>query len=306
METESCLGIDSWLCYFLGFQLKNICRHSSKEDSKVLNSAQVANCKFSVSVGSQRPHVFDITTDKKTFYVQCDSEVMMNHWLGVLNDAQFHFRQLAAEAEAASIQAAAPTMIGIGLVLKANIDDGLFSIEDIIVGGPADKSQKFQAGDFIIEVDGNDTSYQSFDTVLGWIRGELGTFVTIVLARVSDFEVMERTATPDNPFGEASDVFSIDLRRDVVKKIDIYSHYSSAGGAVSPAAPTFAPKHPPAVAPKPEPPAVSARVPGRASVAAPQSFVFEGILGKSKGTGMMGMMGYQDRYFTVDSSHITW
>ncbi len=284
----------------------NFCRHSSKEDNKVLNSAQVVDCKFSVSVGSKRPHVFDITTDKKTFYVQCDSEVMMNHWLGVLNDAQFHFRQLAAEAEAAAIQASAPTMIGIGLVLKANIDAGLFSIEDIIDGGPADKSQKFQAGDFIIEVDGNDTSFQSFDTVLGWIRGELGTFVTIVLARVSDFEVMERTATPDNPFGDASEVLSIDLRRDVVKKIDIYSHYPSAGAAVSPAAPTFAPKHPPAVAPKPEAPAVPARAPGRASVAAPQSFVFEGILGKSKGTGMMGMMGYQDRYFTVDSSHITW
>jgi hypothetical protein len=286
-------------------------RHSSKEDSKVLNSAQVANCEFSVSVGSKRPHVFDITTEKKTFYVQCDSDVMLNHWLGVLNDAQFYFRQQAAEAEAVAVRAAAPTMIGIGLVLKASTDTGLFTIEDIVQGGPADKSQKFQAGDFIVEVDGHDTYNQSFDDVLGWIRGELGTFLTMVLARVFDFDVMQRTASPENPFGDAADVFSIELRRDVVKKVDIYSHYPNA--VVSPPlAATSAFRPAPPVASKPEPAAaaapVSARpsVAARASVAAPTSFVFEGCLGKSKGTGLMGMIGYQDRYFTVDANHITW
>ncbi len=233
---------------------------------------------------------------------------MMNHWLGVLNDAQFYYRQQAAEAEAAAISAAAPTMIGIGLVLKANVDDGLFSVEDVIEGGPADKSQKFQSGDFIVEVDGHDTFQQSFETVLGWIRGEQGTFVTMVLARVSDFEVMQRTATEDNPFGDAADIFSIDLRRDVVKKVDIYSHYSNSGSAPSPAASSSAPKQTPPLPPKPESSAVAALVSKRASVQAGvmPSFVFEGCLGKSKGTGMMGMIGYQDRYFTVDASHMTW
>jgi hypothetical protein len=35
-------------------------------------------------------------------------------------------------------------------------------------------------------------------------------------------------------------------------------------------------------------------------------FLFEGSLGKSKGTGMMGMIGYQNRYFTLDASFLRW
>jgi hypothetical protein len=295
-----------------------MCRHSSKEDSKVLNSAQVADCKFSVSVGSKRPHVFDITTDKKTFYVQCDSEMMMNHWLGVLNDAQFHFRQQAAEAEAASARAAAPTMIGIGVVLKAQPGNGVFTIEKVIEGGPADKSQKFLVGDFVVEVEGNLTVGVDFDTVLSWIRGELGTFVTVVVARVTDFEVMERTATDDNPFGEGADIISIELKRDVVKKIDIYGEMGkdvvaalSLFGAMGMGPETFMPTSKPAPPPLPSKAKrgsmVAETVFGGAAAATPANvFVFQGMLGKSKGSGLMGMMGYQDRYFTLDAGHLTW
>jgi hypothetical protein len=35
-------------------------------------------------------------------------------------------------------------------------------------------------------------------------------------------------------------------------------------------------------------------------------FLFEGSLGKSKGTGMMGMIGYKIRYFTLDASFLRW
>jgi hypothetical protein len=306
LKMESYLGM---LCIFSRYhvdQFTPVHRHTSKEDTKVLNSALVADCKFSVSVGSKRPHVFDITTDKKTFYVQCDSELMMNHWLGVLNDAQFHFRQQAAEAEAAAIQAAAPTMIGIGIVLKSDASSGLFSVERLVEGGPADKSQKFQIGDFVVEVDGHDTSRESFDTVLSWIRGELGTFVTIVVARCIDLELMQSTATPDNPFGDSADVISIELRRDIVKKVDIYSHYPSDPSAAVPAT-AVAPRQAPPVSAKPDLAAAEQApfAPPRSSLAGP-SFVFEGSLGKSKGTGLLGMMGYQDRYFTLDSNHLTW
>ena len=307
LNMESYLGNFCTSCRLVFMAINSYtCRHTSKEDAKVLNSALVADCKFSVSVGSKRPHVFDITTDKKTFYVQCDSEVMMNHWLGVLNDAQFHFRQQAAEAEAAAMQAAAPTMIGIGVVLKADAANGLFSVERLVEGGPADKSQKFQIGDFVVEVDGHDTSGESFDTVLSWIRGELGTFVTIVVARCTDLELMEQTATPDNPFGDSADCISIELRRDVVKKIDIYSQYSSDPAPAAPAGAPVALKSAPSVHAKPDPGAAGpAQASHRLTVSAP-SFVFEGSLGKSKGTGLMGMMGYQDRYFTLDSTHLTW
>ena len=39
---------------------------------------------------------------------------------------------------------------------------------------------------------------------------------------------------------------------------------------------------------------------------ASRAFLFEGTLGKSKGTGMVGMMGYQERYFTLDASSLKW
>ncbi len=34
--------------------------------------------------------------------------------------------------------------------------------------------------------------------------------------------------------------------------------------------------------------------------------LFQGTLGKSKGTGMMAMMGFQERYFTLDASCLRW
>jgi hypothetical protein len=164
---------------------------------------------------------------------------MMSHWLDVLNNAQFHFRTQAAEAEAAALHGAAPTMIGIGVVLKAISLSGLFTVENVVEGGPADKSQKFQIGDYLVEVDGHDTYQSEFDTVLGWIRGELGTFVSIVVARVTDEGLMQRTATSEDPYGDAAEILSIGLRRDIVNKIDIYAQFPTASG------PATAPKQAP-------------------------------------------------------------
>ncbi len=233
----------------------------------------------------------------------------MNHWLEVLNNAQFHFRSQAAEVEAAALHAAAPTMIGIGIVLKANSVSGLFTVENVVEGGPADKSQKFQTGDYLVEVDGHDTYQSDFDTVLGWIRGELGTFVSIVVARVTDEGLMQSTATSDNPYGDGAEILSIELRRDVVKKIDIYAQFPTASVSSGPAA------APPATAPKQAPPvppqrqsvvAASAAAEPRRVSAADEDFAFQGCLGKSKGSGLMGMIGYQDRYFTLNRTHLTW
>jgi hypothetical protein len=39
---------------------------------------------------------------------------------------------------------------------------------------------------------------------------------------------------------------------------------------------------------------------------ASRALLFVGTLGKSKGTGMVGMMGYQERYFTLDASSLKW
>jgi hypothetical protein len=237
--------------------------------------------------------------------------MMMSHWLDVLNNAQFHFRSQAAEAEAAALHATAPTMIGIGIVLKANSASGLFTVENVVEGGPADKSQKFQIGDYLVEVDGHDTYQSEFDTVLGWIRGELGTFVSIVVARVTDGDLMQSPATSDNPYGDAAEFLSIELRRDIVKKIDIYAQFPfptavvSSGSAAAP--PATAPKQAPLVPPQRQSgvAASAAAEPHRVS-AAGENFAFEGCLGKSKGSGLMGMMGYQDRYFTLNATHLTW
>ena len=230
----------------------------------------------------------------------------MSHWLDVLNNAQFHFRTLAAEAEAAAHHAAAPTMIGIGVVLKANSLSGLFTVENVVEGGPADKSQKFQIGDYLVEVDGHDTYQSEFDTVLGWIRGELGTFVSIVVARVTDEGLMQSTATSENPYGDAAEILSIELRRDVVKKIDIYAQFPTASGPAT-APPATAPKQAPPVPPQRQSGvAASAAAQPRSVSAAGEDFAFEGCLGKSKGSGLMGMIGYQDRYFTLNTTHLTW
>ncbi len=230
----------------------------------------------------------------------------MSHWLDVLNNAQFHFRTLAAEAEAAALHAAAPTMIGIGVVLKANSLSGLFTVENVVEGGPADKSQKFQIGDYLVEVDGHDTYQSEFDTVLGWIRGELGTFVSIVVARVTDEGLMQSTATSENPYGDAAEILSIELRRDVVKKIDIYAQFPTASGPAT-APPATAPKQAPPVPPQRQSGvAASAAAQPRSVSAAGEDFAFEGCLGKSKGSGIMGMIGYQDRYFTLNTTHLTW
>jgi hypothetical protein len=232
--------------------------------------------------------------------------MMMSHWLDVLNNAQFHFRTLAAEAEAAALHAAAPTMIGIGVVLKANSLSGLFTVENVVEGGPADKSQKFQIGDYLVEVDGHDTYQSEFDTVLGWIRGELGTFVSIVVARVTDEGLMQSTATSENPYGDAAEILSIELRRDVVKKIDIYAQFPTASGPAT-APPATAPKQAPPVPPQRQSGvAASAAAQPRSVSAAGEDFAFEGCLGKSKGSGIMGMIGYQDRYFTLNTTHLTW
>ena len=230
----------------------------------------------------------------------------MSHWLDVLNNAQFHFRSQAAEAEAAALHATAPTMIGIGIVLKANSASGLFTVENVVEGGPADKSQKFQIGDYLVEVDGHDTYQSEFDTVLGWIRGELGTFVSIVVARVTDGDLMQSPATSDNPYGDAAEILSIELRRDVVKKIDIYAQFPTASGPAT-APPATAPKQAPPVPPQRQSGvAASAAAQPRSVSAAGEDFAFEGCLGKSKGSGIMGMIGYQDRYFTLNTTHLTW
>ena len=197
-------------------------------------------------------------------------------------------------------------MIGIGIVLKANSASGLFTVENVVEGGPADKSQKFQIGDYLVEVDGHDTYQSEFDTVLGWIRGELGTFVSIVVARVTDEGLMQSTATSENPYGDAAEILSIELRRDVVKKIDIYAQFPTASGPAT-APPATAPKQAPPVPPQRQSGvAASAAAQPRSVSAAGEDFAFEGCLGKSKGSGIMGMIGYQDRYFTLNTTHLTW
>ena len=134
-------------------------------------------------------------------------------------------KMVQEEAAAADAQRTRDALVGIGLVLKSvkrHFGNSVISIENIIEGGPADKSQKFLKGDFLVEVGGTPTVGVEFDTVLSLLRGEIGTLVTIVVARVTDIELMERTATDDNPFGECADIISIELKRDAVKRIDLY------------------------------------------------------------------------------------
>lgn len=68
---------------------------------------------------------------------------------------------------------------GIGVVLKEG-EDGIY-VADLITGGPADLSKKIKVGEFLLEINGQNLSEASFEEVLDYLRGEVGTSVDLKL-----------------------------------------------------------------------------------------------------------------------------
>jgi carboxyl-terminal processing protease len=69
--------------------------------------------------------------------------------------------------------------VGIGVRIDAT-DEGLPRVVDVFADSPAE-SAGLQPGDVIVEVDGRSTTDATIDEVAGWVRGESGTTVTVVV-----------------------------------------------------------------------------------------------------------------------------
>lgn len=71
---------------------------------------------------------------------------------------------------------------GIGAYISEDVDTGYVQISGIIKGTPAEESNLMQ-GDYIYKVDGEDMHGKESSYVVGKIKGEEGTFVTITVIR---------------------------------------------------------------------------------------------------------------------------
>lgn len=126
-------------------------------------------------------------------------------------------------------------MCGIGVVLHEGIEGVV--IADVIKGGPADKGGLIQAGDTIVEVDGESVRDYSFHKVLDLLRGNEGSktklglmrskrggkeFLHVDLVRAKMTLDDKRVDVSWEPFGDG-----------VIGKITLYSFYEGDDGISS-------------------------------------------------------------------------
>ncbi|MBQ7564422.1 MAG: S41 family peptidase [Lachnospiraceae bacterium] len=81
------------------------------------------------------------------------------------------------------------TFTGIGVYLNVNQDTQTLEVINPIEGSPAEKVG-IEAGDIIVEVDGEDIIGQDSDVVISKIRGEKGTSVNIGVVREGEDEIL--------------------------------------------------------------------------------------------------------------------
>jgi carboxyl-terminal processing protease len=85
---------------------------------------------------------------------------------------------------------------GIGVQIRPCPQGGL--IEDIIQGGPADRSGKFMRGDKIIAVDDNSVAGLPIDKIVKKIKGQLGTSIKLAVVKHDTNQTEEITLKRDN------------------------------------------------------------------------------------------------------------
>lgn len=126
-------------------------------------------------------------------------------------------------------------MCGIGVVLREGIE-GII-IQDLINGGPAERSGKLHKGDVIVEVDGVSVRSSSFQKVLEQMKGEEGTQITLRVVRndtagdpTCQVRLMrskivladQRVDVESEPFGDG-----------IIGKITLHSFYEGDDGVSS-------------------------------------------------------------------------
>ncbi len=148
--------------------------------------------------------MFEIVAPEKSYFLSADTDRERLEWVQALEQAKFVHSMKMDREEKARKNSEAPTIVGIGVILRN--DRGEYIIEQIIENGPADLSQKLRTRDRVLEVDGTSTADLQFNQVLDLIRGQVGTFVELLIRRGS---------------GEEEELLTIELRRDVVKRVDV-------------------------------------------------------------------------------------
>ncbi len=111
------------------------------------------------------------------------------------------------------------TFSGVGIELS---DESPTTIKSIIEESPAEKSGKFQVGDAIVDVDGQDVSSKPVQFIVDKVRGDVGTQVTLRVKRkgkklepviLTRARVVKRT------------VYAVDIGKDITYlKIDHFSN----------------------------------------------------------------------------------
>jgi len=126
-------------------------------------------------------------------------------------------------------------MCGIGVVLREGLEG--ITIQDLITGGPADKSGKIKKGDTIVEIDGESVKNQSFHRVLENMKGKEGSKTTLGLLRQEATQpefvrvelVRSKIVLPD----QRVDIQSEPYGDGIIGKITLHSFYEGDDGISS-------------------------------------------------------------------------
>lgn len=126
-------------------------------------------------------------------------------------------------------------MCGIGVVLREGIDGVI--IQEMIAGGPAEKSGKINKGDVIVEVDGKSVEGISFHNVLEMMKGKEGTKTILGVFHSGgfrpDFVRVELTRAKITLGDKRVDISSEPYGDGIIGKITLYSFYEGEDGISS-------------------------------------------------------------------------
>lgn len=103
-----------------------------------------------------------------------------------------HTRYLTSEEATAQSEGLSGEYVGVGVHVE-DTEDGITVVAPID-GSPA-KEAGIQSGDVLVSVDGQDVTGRSVDEVIGTIRGEEGTQVTLSFERIGESEPLTFTLT---------------------------------------------------------------------------------------------------------------
>jgi carboxyl-terminal processing protease len=214
---------------FLSYQLQE-----NKVDSSGKEGRLVALCEKQICTMENEYLGYD-DHSKSLIPVEQEHWVILRTLKALANSLDAHTAYYSPdEAYAMKVQLE-KGMCGIGVVLREDIDGIL--IQDVIAGGPAEKSGKIKKGDTIIEVDGAAIKDVSFQRALDIMKGKEGTKTTLGILRQgvpnSEFLRVELIRSKIVLADQRVDVQSEPFGDGVIGKITLHSFYEGDDGVSS-------------------------------------------------------------------------